>query len=571
MFINITNTRTEQCDSISNAKICSYYFQFLPKVKKVILYVSMYSNTIPVLDIFIFFLIISLLKKKQNRQKASSVPFTTLVNLITLNTMRVLLEHKDAANILVPLVSMSILLISCKFFFYRQKSPWNKKGKLYEIPPFATKSLSDTFKALASKNLIHFLQKWSDHTGKIYQLHFQSKHTMVVVSGDLNLSRQVLNDKTSLQCLSDDHRLLHNGGENILSSDGAFWKHSRKNISPAFASHQIKQMNEVIKIKKENYVREKLNRYAASGESFDVGAEMIDLTLSVICEAAFEYTMSSEEKNAFLTEYLKTKHEIRRLRSFSIWKLVAFIPTVRRVRLGGKHLLELGYKILDSYRQLQSPKEGTVIDLIANNKDYKNDKERASDIVMILVAGHGTTAHTLAWTILELAKNPFQQEKLRKELKNLELEQSIKSIFLGKCIKESMRLRPTSLGSIREITHDMFVRRKRNDPKDIILIPKGSAVLIPQILLNHNPDIFDNPNVFDPSRWDNPSDDALKAFMPFSLGRKNCIGQSLAKAEIETVLASLFMDYQFSVDSEGTGEFTFAYHPVGTRLFVSKC
>ena len=82
---------------------------------------------------------------------------------------------------------------------------------------------------------------------------------------------------------------------------------------------------------------------------------------------------------------------------------------------------------------------------------------------------------------------------------------------------------------------------------------------------------WDNPNVFDPSRWDNPSDDALKAFMPFSLGRKNCIGQSLAKAEIETVLASLFVDYQFSVDSEGTAEFTFAYHPVGARLFVSKC
>ena len=239
--------------------------------------------------------------------------------------------------------------------------------------------------------------------------------------------------------------------------------------------------------------------------------------------------------------------------------------------MGGKHLLALGYKILESYRQLKSPRKGTVIDLIANNKNYVNDKERASDIVMILAAGHGTTAHTLAWTILELAKNPLEQEKLRKELRTLPLEQGTKSVFLSKCLKESMRLRPTSLGSIRKITHDMIAYRKgRNGLKNSVMIPKGSAVLIPQILLNHNPDIFENPNIFDPSRWDNPSDDALKSLMPFSLGRKNCVGQSLAKAELETVLASLFIDYKFSVDCEGTGEFTFAFHPEGTRLFVSK-
>ncbi len=439
------------------------------------------------------------------------------------------------------------------------------------LPPFATENTKDALNDVAAKNLVEVFQNWSNKAGDIFRIHLPAPYASVIISGDVDLNREILIDKSSLQCYSQDHTLLHNGGDNILSSDGTFWQHSRKGMAPAFASHQIKRMNEVVKVQRENYVRSKLDHHAHTGQSFDVGAEMIDLTFSVICEAAFEYDMSPDEKKKFLADYTRTKYEIRNLRSFSIWKFASYIPTLLRIREGGKNLLALGYKILESYRNLKEPRSGTVVDLIAKNNEYKSDKERASDIIMLLVAGHGTTAHTLAWTLLELAKNPLEQQKLREHLRSLPEEDRSKSDVLHTCIKESMRLRPTSLGSIRETTRDIIAKsNERNGLKHDLNIPKGSMIIMPQILMNSNPVTFKDPHVFRPARWNVPSEDAVKALMPFSVGRKNCIGQSLAKAELETVLAYLFAEYEFTVKDEGTAEFTFAYSPVGARLCVAK-
>jgi len=99
-------------------------------------------------------------------------------------------------------------------------------------------------------------------------------------------------------------------------------------------------------------------------------------------------------------------------------------------------------------------------------------------------------------------------------------------------IKEGMRLHPVAApDSLRKTGRDTATPNKE-------LIPNGSLCFCPFILrfLNRDIDIFLIPNKFIPIRWENPTSDMLDAFNPFSLGKQNCAGQSLAKAETQAIV-----------------------------------
>ena len=102
-----------------------------------------------------------------------------------------------------------------------------------------------------------------------------------------------------------------------------------------------------------------------------------------------------------------------------------------------------------------------------------------------LLAGHDTTAYSIAWILIELARNPPEQKKLRDELSQLSPEEWNKSEHLKMVIKEGMQLHPVaSAGSLRKIGRDIIT------PKKDELILKGSICFCPFILLFRNPDIF---------------------------------------------------------------------------------
>ena len=102
------------------------------------------------------------------------------------------------------------------------------------------------------------------------------------------------------------------------------------------------------------------------------------------------------------------------------------------------------------------------------------------------------------------------------------------------------------------------------------LIPKGSICSAHFLLLFRNPDIFDQPDAFIPFRWENPSRAMMDAFNPFSLGKQNCVGQSLAQAETAVVVARICSEFEVSVECEGTNEFGLTLKPVGMRLRAHK-
>merc|ERR1712232_504492 len=125
-----------------------------------------------------------------------------------------------------------------------------------------------------------------------------------------------------------------------------------------------------------------------------------------------------------------------------------------------------------------------------------------------------------------------------------------------------------AFGTIRVTGKNMIVQDDNNNAK--ILIPKNSIVFMPIILNMRNEKVFDKADCFIPSRWNDPSKDQLEAFLPFALGRQNCIGQSLANAELQSIVARICSEFDLKVEKEGVLSHFLTLKPIGARLSAIK-
>ncbi|KAG7363511.1 monooxygenase cytochrome P450 [Nitzschia inconspicua] len=211
-----------------------------------------------------------------------------------------------------------------------------------------------------------------------------------------------------------------------------------------------------------------------------------------------------------------------------------------------------------------------------NNPHYNSDDERAADVIDIIIAGHETSANSMTFLLLELAKHPEEQHRVNQELLKLAPEDRNSCEHLRNCVRESMRLWPvTAVGPIRVVGRDYVVPachdsdNTKTDQKDFF-IPKGSLVFMPSIGVYHNELYFDNPESFVPSRWENPSEEMKKVFLPFSLGKRNCLGQSLALSEMQSILSRVLVQYEFSVLDEGTTGYFLTLKPEGVLVKATR-
>ncbi|XP_030886825.1 cytochrome P450 4F1-like isoform X2 [Leptonychotes weddellii] len=117
--------------------------------------------------------------------------------------------------------------------------------------------------------------------------------------------------------------------------------------------------------------------------------------------------------------------------------------------------------------------------------------------------------------------------------------------FLTMCIKESLRLHPSVTVIARRCTQDVRLPDGR-------VIPKGSICVISIFGIHHNPSIWPDPEVYNPFRFDPeiPQKRSPLAFIPFSAGPRNCIGQTFAMTEMKVVLALTLLRFRVLPDEE---------------------
>jgi cytochrome P450 len=175
------------------------------------------------------------------------------------------------------------------------------------------------------------------------------------------------------------------------------------------------------------------------------------------------------------------------------------------------------------------------------------EQQLIDECLTLFTAGHETTAAALAWTWYLLCTHPASYQKLQQEIdQELQGRQPTSTDLsrLPYCLqvfKETMRLYPPAPGILREALHDTVIDGYR--------VPKGATIMISPYTLHRRPDIFSDPEHFQPERFTAEREKLLprSAYIPFSDGPRICIGNHFALMESQLLIATITQRYTFSL------------------------
>lgn len=194
------------------------------------------------------------------------------------------------------------------------------------------------------------------------------------------------------------------------------------------------------------------------------------------------------------------------------------------------------------------------------NSGELTEEDIREEVDTFMFEGHDTTAMALSWTIYLLGHHPeiqaraaaevdsmFEQTEADAELNRVKLMLTLDRIkelkYLECVIKEGLRLCPSVPFVGRRLHEDMSVNGFH--------VPRGTIIFVYIYMLHRDPKVFSNPESFNPDRFlpENSIGRHPFAFVPFSAGPRNCIGQRFAMSEMKVVLAFLLRHFRFeSID-----------------------
>jgi cytochrome P450 len=290
------------------------------------------------------------------------------------------------------------------------------------------------------------------------------------------------------------------------------------------------------------------------GETRDISAEMMALTLAVVGRALFS-TPEAEggAGNAIARGFSDMVGHLNGLIfPGATWLLRTPLPFARRLRRAQATLDERVYRLIGERRQAGTD-TGDLLSTLLLAEDAERPGERLSDLevrdqmMTLFFAGQETTANVLIWIWWLLAKHPAVEARLHAELdqvlgsREAGFEDVTKLAYTGQVVSETLRLYPPVWTMGRQALADLDLGGG--------VVPKGSLILASQWLLHHDPRWYPRPNEFQPERWTAEFRSSLPrfAYFPFGGGPRSCIGESFAWTEIVLVVATLARRWRFRV------------------------
>jgi cytochrome P450 len=358
---------------------------------------------------------------------------------------------------------------------------------------------------------------------------------------------QVLKDRESFIKSRGLRALRSLLGEGLLTSEGESWFRQRRLVQPVFQQKRISGYGKVMV----EYAEAMANSWQ-DGQTRDIHEDMMRLTLNIVMKTIFNQEVSEgEAKNiANAVDVAMDWFESKRKQGFLI---LEWFPRPENIRYKNaiQQLDKSVYSIINQRRNSgESP--GDLLSMLMEARDeddnsQMSDKQLRDELITLIIAGHETTSNTLSWTWMLLAQYPEVQSKLLEEIKTV-LEGRTPTVadlprlrYASLVIKESMRLYPAVPTLGREATKDCEIGG--------YTIPTGCAIIISQWVMHHHPKYFENPEVFQPERWENDLEKRLTkgVYIPFGDGPRICIGKGFALMEALLLLVTIAQKYQLSL------------------------
>ncbi|XP_015671075.1 cytochrome P450 4F22 [Protobothrops mucrosquamatus] len=357
-------------------------------------------------------------------------------------------------------------------------------------------------------------------------------------------------------------------GDGLLLSNGTKWARHRRLLTPAFHFDILKPYVKIFN-QSTDIMHDKWHKLISAGPvSLDMFKHISLMTLDSLQKCVFSSNSNCQEKSSDyivaileLSSLVVQRHTKLYLQSDWVYYLTSQGRRFRRSCEIVHHFTEnviqerrMALNRLGQNAWLTS-KQGKTIDfidvlLLAKDEEdqHLSDEDIAAEADTFMFEGHDTTASGLSWILYNLAQNPKYQDQCRAEIQDLlqgrerkEIEWKDLSLmpFTTMCIKESLRLHPPVTAISRRCTEDVNLPDGR-------VIPKGNVCLVSIFGTHHNPAVWPEPEVYNPYRFDSAHHPL--AFVPFSAGPRNCIGQNFAMAEMKVALALTLLRFVVQLD-----------------------
>jgi cytochrome P450 len=333
----------------------------------------------------------------------------------------------------------------------------------------------------------------------------------------------------------------HVFGEGLLTSEGEFWLRQRRLAQPAFHRARIASYAATMV----EYTQRMLESWQ-EGEERDAHQEMMRLTLQIVGKTLFDADVESDAQDVgkSLEMLLEIGANFRRTIFVPHW-----IPTPTNLRMKREveQIERILYRIIGE-RRASGRDAGDLLSMLLAAQDEDGsrmtDKQLRDETITLFLAGHETTASTLSWAWWLLAQNPAVEAKLHAELDAVlggrapSLDDLTNLSYTGHIITEVLRLYPAAWGLARLVV----------EPHEVAGYPvtKGMGVAMAQWVVHRDPRWYDEPEKFQPDRWQG---DLMKrlprfAYFPFGGGPRQCIGNTFALMEAALVLATIAQKFR---------------------------
>lgn len=341
-------------------------------------------------------------------------------------------------------------------------------------------------------------------------------------------------------------RLRDGIGNGLLTSEDSFWLRQRRLAQPAFHRQRLVGMTEAM-VDCTQRMLERWDAIAMRSGTIDLVGEMMSLTQAIIVR-----TMFSTDLGPAADVVNRTWPIINQRIGETFWstKLETELPLPAnlRFRRALRELEDVVYSIIRERRQ-SSRDEPDLLSMFLSARDEEtgesmSDKQLRDEVMTMLLAGHETTSLALSWTYYLLSAHPEVEERLADEVERVtggsvpvyaHVEQLT---FTRMVLEESMRLYPPAWGFSRLALGD---DRIADYP-----VAKGSIVFVIPFVVHRRPNLWPEPERFDPERFA-PGRDAARhrfAYIPFGGGPRGCIGNHFAMLEAQLIVAAIAQRYR---------------------------
>ncbi len=290
-------------------------------------------------------------------------------------------------------------------------------------------------------------------------------------------------------------------GKGLLLTNGKTWQESRKKMGSFFTQKSLLILEKIF----ENELDKWLDSLP---EICDFNVEFHKFILHLIVKILFE----TDEK-IDLEKPLKDFFESFLKRIYTLFPSPIWYPSKNNLMLK-----KSGKKILSEYRNIcKSSSDDSFYQKYLI--DRKNRIQVQDDLITLIIAGHETTANALTWLVYRMIT--FDK---------------FNTCDLDLFIKETLRLHPP------------VIRMNRNVIKEIdlgnMVLPKKREIGINIWVTHRHKEFWNNPEVFNPNRFKEHI--GSSQYLPFGLGKRRCIGEKLAIAQINKILIALLKKYKIT-------------------------